>query len=160
MLASIVPEAPMTEPRLRRVRLTMTLLPMMKLTIFAAVASLCLAPFVRLVEVGAVSWEWMLVGEAMGLPVVLALLAFPLVRRGPFKDWLIRSLLLASVSVGLGFSAYSLLWGRAIWATGVPRGTFYYAIILLSVPFVVLFPKVVPPRQVARAFSADDEPAA
>jgi hypothetical protein len=146
----------MTGPRAVRMRLTMTLLSMMKLTIYAAAASLCLTPFVRMAEVGAVTWEWMLVGEAMGIPVVLALVAFPLVRRGPFKDWLIRALLLTSVSVGLGFSVYSLYWGRAIWATGVPRVMFHYVIVVLAVPFVVLFRKVVPPRQVARAFSAEE----
>src|SRR5262249_1789957 len=108
---------PLAAPRGGNLRPTMSLLQLMELVIFAAAASFCLAPMIRLAMLGAVAWEWMLVGVAMGVPVVLALVAFPLVRSGPLKDWLIRALLLASVGVGLGFSFYSLLWGRGIWAT-------------------------------------------
>jgi hypothetical protein len=146
----------MNGARVRRVRSGLTLLQMMKLVIFAAAASMCLAPLVRLAEIGAVSWSWMLVGEAVGIPMVLALVAFPLVRRGPFKDWLIRALLLTSVSVVLGSSVYSLFWGRSIWATGLPRVTFYFPIVLLSLPFVALLRKVVPAQVVAEAFSGND----
>jgi len=132
---------------------------MMKLVTFAAVALMCLAPVVRLAVIGAISWAWALMGEAIGIPVALALVAFPIVERGPFKDWLIRALLLCSVSIALGFSVYSLLWGRSIWATGVTRATFYFPIFLLALPFVALARKVMPSHAMAAAFSGEDVPA-
>jgi hypothetical protein len=117
----------------------MTLIQIMKLVMFAAAASMCLAPMVRLAEAGAVEWEWVILGEAVGIPVVLAILAFPLLRRGPNKDWLIRMLLLISVSIALGFAVFSLTLGGMIWSvTGATRATLYFVLIVLTPPFVVL----------------------
>ncbi len=121
------------------IQFSLTLRQMMKFVIFAAAASMCLAPMVRLAEAGAVEWEWVILGEAVGIPVVLAILAFPLLRRGPNKDWLIRMLLLTSVSIALGFAVFSLIWGGMIWSgTGATRATLYFVLIVLTPPFVVL----------------------
>jgi hypothetical protein len=92
----------MTQDKARPLRFSLSLRQMMKLVIFAAAESMCLAPMVRLAEAGIVDWSWVILGEAVAIPVVLALVAFPLVRRGPYKDWLIRTLLLISVSIALG----------------------------------------------------------
>jgi hypothetical protein len=118
---------------------------MMKLVIFAAAASICLAPMVRLAEAGVVEWQWVILGEAVGIPVVLAIVAFPLVRRGPFKDWLIRTMLLTSVSIAMGFAVFSLIWGGMIWSgTGATRATLYFVMIVLTPPFVILVRRVAP----------------
>ena len=70
------------EIRCRPRRPTLTLLQMMKLVVFAAVASLCVAPMFRLAEAGVVPWPYVLMGEGVGIPVVLAIVAFPLLRAG------------------------------------------------------------------------------
>jgi hypothetical protein len=126
-------------------RFSLTLRQMMKLVIFAAAASMCLAPMVSLAEAGAVEWEWVILGEAVGIPVVLALVALPLVRRGPNKDWLILMLLLTSVSIALGFAVFSLIWGGMIWSgTGATRATLYVVMIVLTPPFVFLLRQLAP----------------
>ena len=56
----------------------LTLLQMMKLVIVAAVASLCLTPVVRLAQDGAVPWDFVLMAAAVGVPLLGAMLAFPL----------------------------------------------------------------------------------
>jgi hypothetical protein len=119
--------------------MSLTLRQMMKFVIFAAAAAMCLAPMVQLAEAGIVDWQWVILGEAVGIPVVLALVAFPLVRPGPNKDWLILMLLLTSVSIALGFAVFSLIWGGMIWSgTGATRATLYFVMISLSPPFVFL----------------------
>jgi hypothetical protein len=116
----------------------------MKLVIFAATASMCLAPMVRLAEDGVVDWAWVILGEAVAIPVVLALVAFPLVRRGPRKDWLIRMLLFTSVSIALGFAVFSLIWGGMIWSgTGATRSTLCFVLIVLFPPFAYLTRRIV-----------------
>ena len=140
-----VPGRRMTRIQAPLVRMSLTLRQMMKLVIFAAAASMCLVPMVQLAEAGIVDWQWVILGEAVGIPVVLALVAFPLVRRGPSKDWLIRMLLLTSVSIALGFVVYSLIWGGMIWAgTGVTRGILYFAMIVLTPSFVYLLRQLAP----------------
>jgi hypothetical protein len=135
----------------------MTLIQMMKLVIFAAAASMCLAPMVRLAEAGIVDWQWVILGEAVGIPVVLALAAFPLVRRGPFKDRLIRLLVLTSVSIALGFVVYSLIWGGMIWAgTGATRATLYFVMIVLTPPFVYLLRQLATFRRQLLPTGADE----
>jgi hypothetical protein len=83
---------------------------MMKLVAFGASASLCLAPGVRLAEAGAGRWPFVHLLEAVAIPLVLALVAFTLVRKGPLKDWLIRTLLMVSVGVALGWAVAVLVW--------------------------------------------------
>ena len=56
----------------------------------------------RLAEAGVVPWPYVLMGEGVGVPVVLAIVAFPLLRAGPGKDRLIRWLLLTSCVIALG----------------------------------------------------------
>ena len=86
----------------------------MKLVVFAAVASLCLVPMVRWAEIGAVSWPFAILMEAVAIPMVLAVVAFPMVKRGPLKDRLIRALLLTSVGVILLAAIYSLVWAQSV----------------------------------------------
>jgi hypothetical protein len=124
---------------------------MMKLVVLAAVAAACLAPMVRLAEIGAVSWPFALLMEAIAIPLVLALVTFPLARRGPLKDWLVRALLMTSAGVGLGAAIYSLLWASIgppslnIWATpGMTVGFVLPCIVVLGLPFALLLRKVVP----------------
>jgi hypothetical protein len=97
------PLAPPFRPRL-------TLRQMMKLVAFGAVASACLAPALRLVEGGVGHWTFFLLMEAVVIPLALALVAFPLVRKGLLKDWLIRALLMCSVGVALGWAVAMLVW--------------------------------------------------
>ena len=56
----------------------LTLRQMMKLVVFGAVGSLCLAPMMRLAEIGAVGWPFAILMEAVAIPMVLALAAFPM----------------------------------------------------------------------------------
>jgi hypothetical protein len=96
----------MSAERPQRPRLTLSMRQMMKLVIFAAVASVCVTPVARSVDLGFVTWTAVLVWSIVVVPLVLALVALPLVRKGPLKDWLIRTLLLISVGGALGF----LIW--------------------------------------------------
>jgi hypothetical protein len=137
-----------------RIRSAPTVRQMMKLVVFAAVASLCLVPVVRWAEIGAVSWPFAALMEAVSIPMVLAITAFPLVERGPLKDWLIRALLLTSVGVILGAAIYSMVWGAVgpqslnLWAraTGMTVGFLRAVIVVLGVPFGILVHQLVPGR--------------
>jgi hypothetical protein len=116
-----------------------TLFQMLKLVMFAAVASACLAPAARLVDAGVGSWPGFLVMEAVIIPMVLAVVAFPLVRPGPLKEWWIRVLLMISLAVALGMAVYFLVW--ASWHMR-RRGTLdelsFVALDLLVIVILVL----------------------
>ncbi len=144
----------MTGERVGLLRFVLTLRQMMKLVVFAAVASLCLAPMVRWAEVGAVSWPFAILMAAVAIPLVLAIAAFPMVKPGPLKDWLIRALLMTSLGVILGAAIYSLfcasvgpqslnLWARS---TGITVGFLWVVIVILGVPFILLLKELVPGR--------------
>ena len=131
--------------RIGPIGLALTLHQMMKLVIFGAVASMCFAPMWRLTVAGAVSWPRMLLGEAVAIPMVLAIAAIPMIRNGPHKDWLIRSLLLTSVWIALASVIYALNWAAVgpsalnVWAgSGATRGFFRLVIVVLGVPVVLL----------------------
>jgi hypothetical protein len=83
----------------RPFRLSLPLRQMMKLVVFGAVASACLAAGVKHAEMFTQAWFGVFMTEAMVIPLVLAVTAFPLVRQGPQKDWLIRALLLVSIAM-------------------------------------------------------------
>jgi DNA-directed RNA polymerase subunit RPC12/RpoP len=91
-------------------RRSLSLLQMMKLVVFGAIASACVAPAYHLHEIGVGTLPALLILEGVSVPLVLALAAFPLVRKGPLKDWLIRTLLMVSISVALGFAAFMLIF--------------------------------------------------
>ena len=80
---------------------------MMKLVVFGAVGSLCLAAMMLLAEVGAVGWPFEILMEAVVIPMVLALAAFPVLSRGPSYR-LIRGLLMTSLAVILVVAIFSL----------------------------------------------------
>ncbi len=96
-------------------RLALSLLQVMKLVVFAAVAFACVAPMLHLWQVGVVQ-----AGTATGLivvalfegiavPLVWAGLSFALIRRGPWRDRLITAFLLGSVAVALGVGSWLLV---------------------------------------------------
>ncbi len=130
----------------------LTLRQMMKLVAFGAVGSFCLAPMMRLAEIGAVGWPFAILMEAVAIPMVLALAAFPMVSRGPKKDWLIRGLLMMSLAVILGAAIYSLAWGSVgpqslnIWAAGssIGVGFLWFVIVVVGIPFMLLLRQIVP----------------
>jgi hypothetical protein len=128
---------------------------MMKLVVFGAIASATLTPLVRLAQSGAVSWPFAILMDAAGVPIVLAVAAFLLVQSGPLRDWLVRSLLLASIGVIIGAAVYSLFWASTgpqwlnVWASptiAVPVGFIHTVLAILGIPFVLLMPQVVPGR--------------
>jgi hypothetical protein len=141
----------MTEERVRPLRLTLTLRQMMKLVVFGAVASMCLAPMWRLADAGVVTWPQMLLGEAVAIPTVLAVVAFPIVRKGPRRDWLIRALLATSLGIGLLSTIYALFWASVgppslnLWAgSGATVGFFRAVIVIFGFLFALLLRQVVP----------------
>jgi hypothetical protein len=82
----------------------------MKLVAFSAIVSFCLALGSRLEDEltgpldskhRALSRSIVLVMEGVGIPLVLAVVALPMLQKGPLKDWLIRILLLVPVSFTL-----------------------------------------------------------
>jgi hypothetical protein len=91
--------AAQSAPVPRQFRPQLTLRQMMKLVVLAAVASACLAAGVEYARMFPRAWSSVLMTEGVVIPMVLALIAFPLVRRGPQKDWLIRILLMAAIAM-------------------------------------------------------------
>jgi hypothetical protein len=78
----------------------------MKLVVFCAVGSACVAPTVRLWEAGVAQWSAVVAFEAVALPLVLCGVAFAILRRGPARDRLMAGLLFVSVSVALGLATW------------------------------------------------------
>jgi hypothetical protein len=111
---------------------------MMKLVVFAATASLCLAPFLRWAEAGVLDWSLVLMGEAVGVPLVLAVVALLLLRTGPRKDRTVRVLLLIATATALGVAVHPLFGPSPIWASGAPRGFLVAVAVVVSVPLAVL----------------------
>jgi hypothetical protein len=96
-------------------RLRLSLLQVMKLVVYCAVASACAAPMVHLWRAGLVeggSYKGLVtVGlfEAVLVPLVWVGLTLILIRRGAWRDGLICALLICSVSVSLGIACRLLL---------------------------------------------------
>src|SRR5690348_15605858 len=132
--------------------LRLSLAQAMKLIVFCAAASACVAPMVHLWEAGAIKTTerlaFAVIFEAVAVPLVWALLSFILIRRGIWKDRLIAAFLLGSVSVALGFATYSFIFFTGIYRSplGAPRSwrgllglVFHFAIVLaLGAAFVFL----------------------
>jgi hypothetical protein len=95
-------------------RLRLSLVQVMKLVVYCAVASACAAPMVRLWRIGFVNGGTfqglvsVVLFEAVLVPLVWVGLSLLLVRRGASRDGLICALLLCSVSVALGIACWSL----------------------------------------------------
>ena len=77
-----------------------------KLVLATAIACACIVPTTRLAQEGIADPRQMVAVNAMIVPLVGAVLAFPLVRRGPGRTLLVDALVLAAVTVPLGL----LLW--------------------------------------------------
>ncbi len=92
-----------------------TLLQASKLIVGCAVAFGCIAPLLRLWQAGAVAGGtmeglWMVaIFEGVLVPLVWVALVQILVRRGPWRDGLVRVLVLNSVLVALGFAGFLLV---------------------------------------------------
>lgn len=119
--------------------LRLSLRQMMKLVTAAALVSLCLTPMTRLALAGVVPWDFLLMGAVVAIPLCGAIVAFPLVRKGPEKDRLIRTLLLAAVCAALAVAIYPLILPSTIWVrSGAVVQTMYFVIALLAAPFLLL----------------------
>lgn len=86
----------------------LTLFDLIKLVFACAVACACLIPTTRLVQQGIANVGPMLAVDAMIVPLVWALLAFALVRRGPRRTVLIDGLILCAISVPIGLGGVYL----------------------------------------------------
>ncbi len=118
---------------------------MMKLVIFGAGASLCLVPMRPLVEEGVVSWPVVFLMESVAIPLVMALVAFLIVRAGPFRDWLVLALLVTPLAVTLGAAVYLRVWGTSI-RGGADPDFLLMVILVLGVPLFLIAFHIVPGR--------------
>jgi hypothetical protein len=88
--------------------------------------------------------------EAVVIPLALALVAFLLVRKGPFRDWLVRAFLMVSVGVALGWAVAMLVFVVNFHVSRrVPVDSPFLAgivgvIIVLSLALILLLRRVVP----------------
>jgi hypothetical protein len=129
--------------RARRLRLTLTVGQMMKLVVFGAAASLCLLPMKPLVEEGVVTWETVVIWEAVAIPLSQAVAAFLLVKPGRFRDGLILGLVLLSLVTALGVPLYYVTWGAAGGGSITP-GFLFTVLALLLVPLLMVVFYVLP----------------
>ncbi len=100
----------------RRLRLTLTVGQMMKLVVFGAAASMCLLPMRPLVEEGVVTWQTVVLWEAVAIPLAQAVVAFALVKPGRFRDGLILALVVTALVMALGVALYYVTWGAQMGA--------------------------------------------
>jgi hypothetical protein len=128
----------------RPFRPSLTLRQMMKIIVFAAVASACLAAGVQHAQVFPQAWFGVVMTEAVVIPLALAVTAFPLVRFGPQKDWLIRALVMTALAMAWTDAFIYLV--RAILL--LTKGRFFYGfswietlatVMILPVPLAWLF---------------------
>ena len=109
-------------------RSRLSLFQVMKLVVYCAVGSACVAPMWRLWRLGVVgggSIQGLIsvaLFETVVVPLVWAGLSFMLVRRGAWRDGLISTLLLWSVTVALAFAGW-MLFAYTIPMYGKPYGT-------------------------------------
>ena len=96
----------------RNVGLQLSMFQAMKLIVFCAAAFACVAPIVRLWAIGGPvgGGGTVFIFSAIAVPSVWASLSFVLVRRGTWRDRLILSLLLFSVSAALVTAIGMLSW--------------------------------------------------
>jgi hypothetical protein len=125
------------------VGLTLTVGQMMKLVVFGAAASLCLLPMRPLVEEGIVTWQTVLLWEAVAIPLSQAVVAFALVKPGRFRDGLIVALLLASLVLAFGVVLYYMTWGAPS-GSAVTPGFLIAVMVLLGVPLLAVLLSVLP----------------
>jgi hypothetical protein len=117
----------------------MSLLQLIKIVIGSAFATAYIIPLIRLAEAEVATWPAMIVVAAIGVPLVLALSAILLARRGHFRDALILVLSMTSVGVILtvGIEAFCraiILWFRR----GMPSDIYLMAhLAVLGFPVVV-----------------------
>ena len=117
----------------------LTLTDLTKLVLACAAACACITPTTRLVQAEVADSAQMAIVNAMIVPLVWVLLAYPLVRRGPKRTLLIDVLLLWAVSVPLGLFLWPI--ARAVgWLVfrGIPPGRserpFLLVLLALMIP--------------------------
>lgn len=93
------------------VRFQLSLFQVMKLMVFCAAAFAAVAPIVRFTAIrGAGGWgAGLFIYSLIAVPLVWALVSFALVRQGIWRDRVILSMLLCSVSVALAIATLSLV---------------------------------------------------
>jgi hypothetical protein len=106
-------------PTMTHERRSITVRQAMKLVVFAALASACIAPGFRLWELGISTARNLMLLEAAAVPLAWAAASFVLVRRGPSRDRAVTALLLFPVSIGLVYAVWCLL--PLLRAIGSPR---------------------------------------
>jgi hypothetical protein len=130
-------------------RLRLSLVQVMKLVVYCAVASACVAPMVqlwRIVVVDAGSLQGLVavvLFESVLVPLAWVALSLLLVRRGAWRDGLICTLLLCSVSVALGIASWSLFaytipaYGNPFERVGLSALTLHVMVILTLVAAIL-----------------------
>jgi hypothetical protein len=121
-------------------RLQLSLVQVVKLVLYCAVASACVAPMLHLWQNGVVDGGSFrgLVGvalfESVLVPLVWVGLSVFLVSRGAWRDGLICALLFCSVSVALGIACWMLFaWIQAYWNRIEELGIVALALHVLSI---------------------------
>ena len=133
----------------------LTLWQLMKLVAALCAASAVVAPLVRMTLYAGAGWKTAAIFGAMTAPIVLAVVSFPLVRRGPWKDSLIAALLAIPVVLGFGlinaFLCFIVGWGR-LFNRGFPLqdlaefGALAAADVVLGLALIFLARRIIPRR--------------
>ncbi len=111
---------------------------MMKLVVFAAVVSACAVGIARLNDLGTIGgWAFVALWVVVGVPLACAVVALPLLRTGPLKDWLVRTLLSIPVAVTPGL-ALVLLGSTAYRAVAGSDAFMYYALSVMAAVTIAL----------------------
>ena len=76
-----------------------------------------------------VPWPYVLMGEGVGIPLVLAIVAFPVVRAGPGKDRLIRVAPPDLVRHCPGSGGSPLFGPSPLWGSGRTRASMVFAVV-------------------------------
>jgi hypothetical protein len=129
-------------------RLRLSLVQVMKLVVYCAVASACVAPMVQLWRIVVVAGSLqglvaVVLFESVLVPLVWVALSLLLVRRGAWRDGLICTLLLCSVSVALGIASWSLFaytipaYGNPFERVGLSALTLHVMVILTLVAAIL-----------------------
>ncbi len=135
----------MTGGHARRLRLTLTIGQMMKLVIFGG--GRVALPRADAAAGGGGRGE-LAGGRPDGIrghPAGHGLVAFLVVRPGPFRDWLVLGLLVTPLASALGAAVYLRAWGASI-RGGADPDFLLMVILLLGVPLFLIVFHIVPGR--------------
>jgi hypothetical protein len=118
-------------------RLRLSLTQMMKLVLFAAVASATVAPMAQLKEAGVIpNLSAVVLWGGVAAPLACAVTALLVIQPGPSKDWIIRALVLVSVGFALGAAIY--FEALAVYLATRGQGLYGFSFIETTAVIVVL----------------------